>query len=391
MDLTPIWLRDRRHFMFYASVMIFILGMYNLFRVSPYVALVSTDSYTPIPHFVDEKGHQNPCASLHGLEDVFVIVRTGSNEVYQKLPPLLNTSLPCFRHYGIWSDMEEDFAGQHIANSLDEIDPRLIEHHPEFEYYRHLQEHGRGIASSAETAGWVDAPNTDLGRDTPAWKLDKWKFLPIAKKAYYQHPTSKWYIFIECDTYVLWGSLLAYLSKVDSSHPYYIGRQMNIAKDVFAYGGASIIISNSAMKKLVEQHAAHIEDYNKLTISQWAGDYVLSRVMFDAGIQLSQIWPTLEGETPAALDMKSTSTKGYPIWCYYVASYHHMAPDDIYAYHEFDRSWDYRKRGFPRHGDVFRHMLYPQMRAMIYGWDNLSSDIKGENMSCQASELTLVG
>lgn len=184
--------------------------------------------------------------------------------------------------------MEEEVAGQHIENALDEIDPRLVEKHPDFEYYRHLQEQDRGNASSDEVAGWADAPNTDLGRDTPAWKLDKWKFLPVAKRAYRRHPTSKWYILIECDTYVFWASLLAYLSGIDASRPYYIGRQMNMAEDVFAYGGAGILISNPVMEKLVEQHSSSPEVYDELTISQWAGDYVLSRVMRDAGVPLSR-------------------------------------------------------------------------------------------------------
>ncbi|KAJ8111198.1 hypothetical protein ONZ43_g5679 [Nemania bipapillata] len=283
------------------------------------------------------------------------------------------------KHYGIWSDRDEEFGRQRIANALDEIDSRLLEQHPEFEYYRNLQKQGDGTISSEETASWADAPNTDLGRNTPAWKLDKWKFLPIATKAYRQHPTSKWYMFIECDTYVFWTSLLAYLSKIDASRPYYIGRQMNIAKDVFAYGGAGIIISNVAMEKLVERNAANLETYNKLTINQWAGDYVLSRVMLDAGIQLSEVWPTLEGETPSLLDMKSLSTKGRHIWCYYVATYHHMTPEDIYTYYDFDRSWDLVKYGFPRHGDVFRHVIYPQMKYMVPDWDNLSADLQSEN------------
>ncbi|KAI0871805.1 hypothetical protein GGS24DRAFT_491936 [Hypoxylon argillaceum] len=370
----------RRRLMIYAGITIFVVVAFNLLRGSPHLSLVADDAST-IPYFIDENWRQDPCASLRGLEDVFVMVRTGSNEVHQKLPPLLNTTFHCFRHYGIWSDMEGDFAGQHISNALDDIDPRLLEHHPEFEYYRHLQEHGSGIISSEETASWADAPNTDFGRNTPAWKLDKWKFIPIAMKAYRQRPTSKWYIFIECDTYVFWNSLLAYLSKIDASRLYYIGRQMNIAKDVFAYGGAGIIISNPAMKKLVEQHAAHLEEYNILTINQWAGDYVLSRVLLDAGVQLSQVWPTLEGDSPAVLDMKSMSTKGRPIWCYYVGTYHHLTPDDIYAYYDFDRSWDLVKRGFPRHGDIFRHVIYPQMKDMKSEWDNLSLEKRSENAS----------
>lgn len=339
MGLLPMWVRHRRRFIIYAGIIIVVLATVDVLRGRRHVSLFTGNPMT-ISNFIHGKGSQDPCASLTGLEDVFVIVRTGSNEVHQKLPPLLNTTLPCFRHYGIWSDMEEEFAGQLVENALDEIDPHLLEKHADFEYYRHLQEQGRGSVSSEEVASWADAPNTDLGRDTPAWKLDKWKFLPVAKKAYRRHPTSKWYILIECDTYVFWATLLAYLSGIDASRPYYIGRQMNIADELFAYGGAGIIISNPAMEKLVEQHTASPGVYDNLTISQWAGDYILSRVMRDASVPLSQVWPTLEGEMPSALNLKTMSTKRHPLWCYYAATYHHMTPDDIYRYYEFDRSWD---------------------------------------------------
>ncbi|KAH8161613.1 hypothetical protein CIB48_g6650 [Xylaria polymorpha] len=210
MGLRSFWLGGRRRPVVYAGIFLLVVGTLNVLRQSDHV----TDHSVTIPYLLDGKSQQHSCASLEGIEDVFVIIRTGSNEVQQKLPPLLNTTLPCFRHYGIWSDMAEEFDGYHVGNALDEIEPDLLENHSDFEYYRHLQEHGKQTVSSEEAAGWVDAPNTGFGRDTPAWKLDKWKFLPVAKKAYYQNSTSKWYVFIEGDTYVFWSSLLTWLSGV---------------------------------------------------------------------------------------------------------------------------------------------------------------------------------
>ncbi|KAH8161602.1 hypothetical protein CIB48_g6649 [Xylaria polymorpha] len=158
------------------------------------------------------------------------------------------------------------------------------------------------------------------------------------------------------------------------------------------------------MKTLVERYTANIQTYNELTINQWAGDFILARAMSDADIQLSQVWPTLEGEMPSALNMESTSTRGRHLWCYNAATYHHMTPDDIYSYYDFDRSWnsqvssslpylsirafgfekltsypDFQERGLPRHGDLFRHMVFPQIRDHIFDWDNLSADVKSEN------------
>ncbi|KAJ2985150.1 hypothetical protein NUW58_g4735 [Xylaria curta] len=376
MGLGPLWLGNRRRLVVYAGIFILIIGTLHVIRGTHVV----TDDILATPYLVGGEVHQeDPCASLGGLEDIFVIVRTGSNEVRQKLPPLLNTTLPCFRQYGIWSDLEEEFAGHHIANALDEIDSSLLEQHSDFEYYRHLQEQGKNTLSSEDAANWADAPNTGFGRDTPAWKLDKWKFLPVAKKAYQQNSTSKWYVFIECDTYVLWSSVLAWLSGIDASRPYYIGRQMNIGDAVFAYGGGGIFISNPAMEKLVERYTAESATYNELTINQWAGDFILSRAMLDVGIEVTPAWPTLEGERPAALDMNSRSTQGHNLGCYNAATYHHMTPDDIYAYYDFDIRWNLAKHGLPRHGDIFRQMVWPQMQDWMPNWDNLSPDVQSEN------------
>ncbi|KAI1427913.1 hypothetical protein F5Y12DRAFT_711545 [Xylaria sp. FL1777] len=380
MGPTPTLPRNRRQLAAYVGVLILLVGAFHLLYESRRVSF-SADYPVIAPSSVDENGHHDPCASLGGLEDVFVIVRTGSNEVDEKLPPLINTTLPCFRHYGIWSDLEEDFAGLHIADALDEIDSGLLEHHPDFAYYRFLQEQGKGAVSSDEVVSWANAPNTGLGRDTPAWKLDKWKFLPVARKAYRQNPTRKWYIFIEGDTYIFWTSLLAWLSHIDASRPLYIGRQMNIGSAVFAYGGAGIIVSNPAMEKLIERHAEDRKAYNELTINEWAGDFILSKVMSDAGVKLSPVWPTLEGDMPALMDMKSVTLRGIHLWCYNAATYHHMSPDDIYSYYAFEQRWISTKTKFPRHGDIFRELVFPRMKDQISDWDNLSADVQSEDAS----------
>ncbi|KAI0512854.1 hypothetical protein F5B22DRAFT_287079 [Xylaria bambusicola] len=382
MGLKPGLPRNRRQLLNYIGALFLVIGGYHLLSGSHHTSsLISSNSLTQ-PYVGGEKTpHEDPCASLKGLEDVFVIVRTGSNEVGEKIPPLLNTTLPCFRHYGIWSDMEEKFAGLHIADALDEIDPDLLEKHSDFAYYRHLREKGKGGLSEDELSAWADAPNTAFGRDTPAWKLDKWKFLEVASKAYRQHSTSKWYIFLEGDTYIFWTSLLPWLSGIDASRDLYVGRQMNIGSDVFAYGGAGIIISNTAMERLIQQRDSDVKGYNELTLNQWAGDFIMSKVMSDAGIDLSAVWPTLEGEMPSMMDMKTISTNGRHLWCYNAATYHHMTADDIYTYYDFERKWNAENSKFPRHGDIFRELVYPRIKSQISNWDNLSQDVVDEDFS----------
>lgn len=285
---------------------------------------------------------QSPCDSLSGLQDVFLAVRTGANEAHERLPVHFNTTLRCLPSgsFGIWSDLEEDIGAHHLQNALDEINPEIMATHPDFEYYKRLQEHGRAAFTTEELTEWGAAPNSAGGRDTPGWKLDKWKFLPIADKAHQQKPDAKWFIFMEGDTYINWRNLLEWLSHIDATKPYYLGNEMQIGDVIFAYGGSGFVISNPAMKSLVEQHANNPGVYEDITADHWAGDCVLGKALFDAGVKLSWQKPNHFGGMP--FDMAYGETFGSPLrslWCYYVTTYHHMTSPDIKEVSAFEQRW----------------------------------------------------
>ncbi|RYP78935.1 hypothetical protein DL770_006803 [Monosporascus sp. CRB-9-2] len=325
----------------------------------------------------ENEGAMRPtCDWLEGLDDVFVVVKTGANEAPEKLPAHFRTTLSCIPHYGIWSDLEEDIAGHHVSDALDEMDPDIVANHPDFEYYRQLREKGTGGFSSEQLTTWTEAQNTASGRDTPGWKLDKWKFLPLAEKAYRQRPEARWFVLMECDTFVIWRNLLAWLSTLDSSQPLYLGHQMQIGDVVFAYGGAGIVISNSAMRKLVEYYASNRAFYDDFTAHHWAGDCVLGKAMADAGVNLKWSWPTLLGDLIADVNFKSTfgSSSARP-WCYHATSYHHLTPSDVMQYDSFEKTWrEENPNKLLRHGDVFRHFVLPKLQTEIEDWDNESTD-----------------
>lgn len=226
------------------------------------------------------------CNSLEALDDLFVILRTGASEAPKKLPVHFSTTLRCVPHYAIYSDYEEDIEGHHIYNALDEINPDIISTHADFEYYRRLQEKGREAFSSEELEQWGSAKNTNGGRDSPGWRLDKWKFLPLAEKALRHRPDAKWYIFIESDTYMLWQTLLEWLAHFNPSKPHYLGMQMQIGDVVFAYGGGGFAISNPALNMVVAHHRENLKFYDDLTGAHWAGDCILGKALADSGVNL---------------------------------------------------------------------------------------------------------
>jgi hypothetical protein len=283
------------------------------------------------------------CKKLQGLEDIFLILRTGANDVPRKLPIHFNTTLRCLPEtsYGIWSDLEEEMDGYHVENALDDIDTTIVANHPDFEYYRSLQQDGRAAFSDEQYETWNTASNTGSGRDTPAWKLDKWKFLPLAGKAYGKNPNAKWFIYMECDSYVHWASMLKWLSKIDATKKYYMGQQMQIGGDIFAYGGSTIVISNPAMKALVDHYSANVQSYEQLTSRHWAGDCILGKALKGAGVELSWLWPTFFSEMPFNMDFNGSygSTDARP-WCFNAMTYHHANPSDIDEFFRFEHRWN---------------------------------------------------
>jgi hypothetical protein len=289
-----------------------------------------------------EEGSDGECEPelFHGIDDILVILRTGASEAPAKLPIHFNTTLRCAPHFTIFSDMEEYIEGHHILNALDEVNPDIVASHPDFDYYRLLLEKGRAGITSEEAKRWSAAANTNAGRDTPGWRLDKWKFLPIAEKSLAHRPDAKWYLFIEADSYVLWPALLEWLSHFDHLQPHYIGLQMQIGEVVFAYGGAGIILSNVALRKLVKHWRSNLKQYDEYTAGHWAGDCILGKVLADAGVGLLWAWPNLFGDQPKDMDFDSHfGGSDKRLWCYHVSSYHHVSPLDAVEFSEFEHSW----------------------------------------------------
>jgi hypothetical protein len=295
---------------------------------------------TDLPVLVAPPDHQQygPCDSLHGLDDIFVVLKTGANDALDAVPVHLATTLQCIPHFTIYSDMEEDIDGHHVHDVLTEVDAEIQNTNPEFEYYRRLRENGREAFTAEESSRWSSVQNTASGKDSPGWKLDKWKFLPLAEQALRARPDAKWYVIIESDSYVLWRNLLQWLSRFDASKPLYLGMQMQINDIIFAYGGSGIILSRPALEKLVRHRQQNLKSYDEFTASHWAGDCVLGKALSDAGVNLFFSWPNLFTEAPKEMDFNFTIGTQRP-WCHHVASYHHLKRADIFELSEFEKKY----------------------------------------------------
>ena len=265
----------------------------------------------------------------HRLDDVFVVMRTGASEIARALPVQLNTTLSQVPDFAIFSDMEQEFHGQHVIDVLADVSDEVKRSNKDFDYYMKLKEHGLGSFTEAEMAKW---PGQEGGRKgnkaNPGWKLDKWKFLPMAAKAFEMRPKARWFVFIEADTYVLWPNLARWLATFDASRRHYIGRKLSLGETKFAYGGNGIAISAPAMREITELRARNLEEYDNLTAKKWAGDAILGTLMQDAGIKLKGERAMLSGNAPSAIDYAVQEKKGR-LCSFSPVSFHHITPAEI--------------------------------------------------------------
>lgn len=334
-------------YLFRAITATLVIGAgWHLSWFRDHYTIVQPDLIIPLSQLPPPPAAENPllpCESLRGLDDVFLIMRTGANEAPYKLPPHFNTTLRCMpqKSYGIWSDFEEDIDGHHVQDALSKVDPDIIANNSDFAYYRRLQNKGRAAFSDEQMALWASAPNSGGGRDTPGWQLDKWKFLPLAEQAYHQRPDAKWYIFMEADGYINWSGVLSWLSLVDASRRFYAGHLMIAGSVLFGYGGAGCVISNPSMKALVEHRAAMPGFYEDFTSRHWPGDSVLGKALQDSGTGFIQAWPNLLGDSPFDVNygdmVRGTDVR---VWCYAALTWHHLSPSAIKELFEFEQRWN---------------------------------------------------
>ncbi|KAJ5116307.1 hypothetical protein N7456_000655 [Penicillium angulare] len=324
---------------------------------------------------LDANGEPAPfCPPLPGMQDVLVVMKTGVTESREKVPIHFSTTLRCVPHYVIYSDFEEEIQGVKIHDALRSMGPEITERTPDFDIYNRIKEMGR---KGLEQDDFADEANSAIGKpNNPGWKLDKWKFLPMAQEALAYKSNAKWFVFIEADTYVSWPTLLSWLAGFDPKKPWYIGTETQIAETIFAHGGSGFMLSKPALKAAVTEYKSRKHELHLYTDGHWAGDCVLGRVLADAGVNLHFSWPILQNSNLGELDEFATDLYRLP-WCFIAVAFHHLSPLDIEKLWKFEQKrWHDKNKRILLHSDLFREWLYPEMatQPLRQGWDNLSDE-----------------
>ncbi|EOD50917.1 putative fringe-like protein [Neofusicoccum parvum UCRNP2] len=326
-----------------------------------------------------------PCPDLSAI---FVALKTGVAETRSKLPVHFATTLSssrCTPPYGVFSDHEEDVDGHAVADALDDVDELLKLSEPDFEIYNRLQRGGgRDALSAEEREAWGGEADPAAGarggadtfqakEENPTRRLDKWKMVPLVDKALRAAPEARWFVFVEPDTYVLWRNLAEWLERFDPGVPWYLGEPEQMGADVFAHGGAGVVLSAPAMRRVSQFRKENQERVDELTRSHGSGDCVLGKILVELDVPLTWSWPNLQSGRPSDLDWSAESEEFGRLWCHRAVSYHGLSVEEIEYLYAAEQ--DAQAFGTPllQHRHVFQDFVLPQLSSSKPHWDNHAS------------------
>ncbi|KAK5112840.1 hypothetical protein LTR85_011067 [Meristemomyces frigidus] len=311
------------------------------------------------------------CARLPGAEEVVIVLKTGSTEIYEKLPIHLATTFACASDYLVYSDISQQFGPVPVRDALALVSQDMRDTHEDLAQYRLLQEHVASGADAAELKG------------DKSWSLDKCKFLPMITDAYRTFGRAKkWYVFIEADTYVSMHNLLHWLGQLDASEPVYAGAQVMIGDTEFAHGGSGFVMSSAAVEALTAVYAEQQIYWEQKLAHECCGDKLLAEVLLKAKppIRLLMAFPLIQGETLTSLDWSPTH------WCKPAVTWHHVDAATVDKLWQFERSW--RDSDYPEDpilfSDYYEAFIHPRLTAAngaMAAWDNLSNEWVSERGS----------
>ncbi|PQE30834.1 glycosyltransferase family 31 protein [Rutstroemia sp. NJR-2017a WRK4] len=306
-------------------------------------------------------------------QGIVVIFKTGAQEVSQ-LAIHVGTTLRYFEEADIlfFSDLQGTIGPYVINDALRHVEQKIRETHADFKIYRDIhryQSTGQDITELKE--------DTKKGDGREGWRLDKYKFIHMVEQTFIARPSSRWYVFIETDSYVVWPNLIQWLRKLDSTKPLYLGAGVLMGPTYFAHGGSGYILSNAAMNRLMgpEQPRglaaswdAKMDDECRSLLAG-CGDVALAKALKEQGVKLTQAHPLINGYKP------STFTYGpNDHWCQPVVTMHHLYPHEISSVWRFERQRELilNDLNATTFSELFFHFVEPHITASRDNWDNIS-------------------
>ncbi|RMZ78143.1 hypothetical protein DV738_g4051, partial [Chaetothyriales sp. CBS 135597] len=301
-----------------------------------------------------------------GIEDVQIVIKTGTNELFTKVATQIRTSLQCFPDLLIFSDMDARVGKFPVYDALAHVNHTIKDTHDDFEYYRNLQ---------LKRLAGVDPSTlefTDEDREA-AWKLDRYKFLHMLELTWKMQSGKKWYVFIEADTYLVTSNLMLWLEIFHPSKSVYLGAPAYLNGKAFAHGGSGFILSGTALGKFIDGREDIAVQYDDQMADEGLGDYVLTRALEEKYVTLQPSWPMLQAEKPSTIPFGPGPDNGAVHWCQPVVTMHHVSPEDVEKVWAYQQSRPDVKQPLLLK-EIYEHIVEPELTEVKDDWFNLSDD-----------------
>ncbi|BFZ61699.1 hypothetical protein YB2330_002774 [Saitoella coloradoensis] len=299
-----------------------------------------------------------------GANKVLLIIKTGATVLWDRIPIHLATSLRdgSVPNFLIYSDQEDTVAGVQIHDALVNMSPHYKTHHPDFELYRHqVALRSGGPAKTTIFKG-------DIGK--AGWKLDKYKFVPALVDAYSRYPHMEWYVMVDCDTYIIWQNLVRWLNTLNSSEAIYTGAPTWTDKELFAHGGAGIIMSKALIKATVA--TPEYEPHRWEGVKTSFGDYVLAKSFKDLGFgfwRAETMKLIFQREPPDMVTFREDRL------CRPIMTLHHLDAMEMGNLYEFEKAM-MPEEGYIKYADIYDYFIARHLTPELPSWDNNARSIK---------------
>lgn len=301
--------------------------------------------------------------STADAERVFLMIKTGADVLWERIPIHFLTTLTKFPNFALYSDFPGSIGGHQVVDILEKLPPE-IKALPDFDIYNALHEFRDQNYTIDNHFRKSMVPQIHGA----SWTLDRYKNIPMLAHAYEKSPNSDWYVFMDGDSYIFADGLLSVLNQFDPKKILYAGHACGSPSDRynFANGGTVVVLSHKVMEKLFGQGKENTE-----RLIQWydqghtnLGDKAVAVMLADElDIHLNSI----------------SGFYGFPIhqikfhpetWCNVVISSHKIAPRDIELYWEYEKVHQLKRNRLIREGDVYRDFVQPYLSDRKEMWDN---------------------
>ena len=298
-----------------------------------------TTSSTPQTQTPVASGSGADTSSAASPNDVALILKTGSNNVWRRLPlhiltTFANAKVP---NYGIYSDATERLAhGVETIDAISNVTHLLQRLDPKAYGIYYDQKDAMRSYTYREQAGHTGDSIPSLSEDgnPDGWVLDRYKFLPMLAHAWRAWPDVKWYIYIEDDTYLFWDNILHWVAQHSHREAVYFGASSGPSNATFAQGGSGIVFSQAEMEKLfASDHEADLSIYGNRTANACCGDIILGEILKDNGIMVNR------GEFGSLSFQPEPPWKtrfDVSVWCEPIFTFHHLHQQDMAALAELE-------------------------------------------------------